>query len=240
MQLLIFVLASNEEHQLEKTVRGLQAECPPEHVAGIVLFLAAKATEGCLRTAAALQDLTAPILTEILQETALTTPETVKEALHAKKEATHVIFLASDYFLETSQVVDIIERAAHDPDHIYKFSRALPGGRFQPGYPIGAIPLYRLFAFFVRILYGSNITDPVFPVMVSPVQLFQQQYTQSSILAGAEFMFLLLRMKVPMVEVPAYHLPRTEQQGTTNIAFRLRYVGIALRTRFARERKDEG
>ena len=239
MRLLIFVLASNEEHQLEKTVRGLQAQCPPEHAAGIVLFLAPKATVGCLRTAAALQDLTAPIPTEILQETTLNTPETIKKAVRARTDATHVLFLASDYFLETSQIVDLIERAARDPEHIYKFSRALPGGRFQPGYPIGAIPLYRLFSFFVRILYGVKITDPVFPVMVAPVQLFQQQYAQSSILAGAEFIFLLLRMKLPMIEVPAFHLPRTEKKGTTNIAFRLRYLGIALRTRFAKERKDD-
>ena len=239
MRLLIFVLASNEEAQLKKTVRGLQEQCPPAHVAGIVMFLAPKTTEGCLRTAAALQDPSAPIPTEILQETNLTSPDSVKEALRARPDVTHVMFLASDYFLETSQVVYLIEQAAHDLDHIYKFSRAMPGGRFQPGYPFGAIPLYRLFCFFIRILYGSKVTDPVFPVMAAPVQLFQRQYQQSSILAGSEFMFLLMRTKAPIVELPAYHLPRTEKRGTTNIAFRLRYVGIALRTRFAKEHNDE-
>jgi len=240
MQLLIFVAANNEEHQLEKTVRALQTECPPEHVACIVLVLASKATGGCLRTAAALQDPSAPIPVEIFPEPSGNFTETIKAMLRDKPAVTHVLGLAADYFLETSQIVDLIERAAHDPDHIYKFSRALPGGRFEPGYPFGAIPLYWLFCVFVSILYGFRITDPVFAAMVAPVSLFHRQYRQSSILVGAEWMFTLLRMKAPIVEIPAFHLERTEKKGSTNIAFRLRYIGIALRTRFTKRFKDEG
>ena len=239
MRLLIFVLASNEEHQLEQTVRGLQEECSPAHVAGIMLFLAPKATEGCLRTAAALEASDAPIPVEIVRESFGNALYTTQEVLRTRKNITHALFLASDYFLETSQIVGMIERAAHDLDHIYKFSRVLPGGRFQPGYPAGAIPLYRLFCAFVRILYGVKVTDPVFFVLIAPVQLFQLECREPSILAGTELLFLLLRAKAPIAEVPAYHLPRTEKKGSTNLAFRLRYVKIALRTRFAKKQTFE-
>jgi len=234
MRLLLFIFAKNEESQLEKTVRGLQAVCPPESVAGMVLFLAPNATKGCLRTAEGLQNAGFLIPIEIFQQASSNIPACVKAVLDGKPDVSHVMHLASDYFMESSAIAGLIESAAQDCGTVYKFSRTVPGGGFSPGYRHGMVPLYRLFCACVRVLYGCGITDPAFFVMVAPVRLFQLvQFRHTSMLYGQEWMYALLRGKTPIIEIPAVHLPRTEMDNSTTIYRRLRYMSIAVCMRFA-------
>jgi len=234
MRLLLVVLAKNEESQLAKTVRGLQAACAPETVAAIVLLLAANATEGCLRTASQLRGTAFPIPVEIFMQPCADLFASARAAVDSVPRATHVLFLASDYFLESRAVAGLAARAAGNPMVVHKFSRALPGGGFSPGYPAGAVPLYRLFCAFVRLLYGCGVTDPVFPVMIVPVRLLRLfRNKRGSLLAWAEWVFALMRAKTPIEEVPAESLPRTEQENSSTLLTRLRCAAIAVSMRFA-------
>jgi len=240
MRLLLIVLAKNEETQLEKTVRDLQTACSPEQVAGMVLLLAQNVTEGCLRTANTLcgewlsRSLGFPIPIEVVQQSANSIPDGIITVLDSRPDASHVLLLVSDGFLESVAVSELIARAAQDRDHIYKISRALPGGAFSPQYCAAETWLYRLFCAFVRLLFGCSITDPAFGVMVVPVHLFQLvRLRHKTLLFWVEWMYALLRSETVIVEIPAIHLPRTEKEGSSTILSRLRYVTIAIQMRFA-------
>jgi len=232
MRLLLFVFAKNEESQFERTVRGLQAACSPDHVAGMVLFLAQNATGGCLRTAEVLNRADFPIAVEIARQPCGDIPACLKAVLDARADITHVLFVAADYFLEPAAIAGLIGRAARDPGAVHKFSRALPGGGFSPGYPAGAETLYRLFCAAVRVFYGCKITDPSFFIMAAPVRFFRRiRFKRTSMLFGQEWMYALLRAKAPVAEIPAVNLPRTEMGGTATLLYRLRYVTIAVAMR---------
>jgi len=233
MRLLLFIFAKNEEGQLEKTVCGLQAACSPESVVSMVLFLAPNATEGCLRTANALQNAGFPIPVEVFRQPSGDIPACIKSALEDRRDISHVMHLASDYFLESGVIAGLITRAAQDCGTIYKFSRTVSGGGFSPGYRGGMAFLYRLFCACIRLLYGCKITDPAFFVMIVPVHLFQHvQFRHTSMLYGQEWVYALLRNKTPIIEIPAVHLPRTEMENSSTIRRRLHYVSIGIAMRF--------
>ena len=238
MRLLLLIGAKNEETQLEKTVRGLQAACSPETAAGMVILLARTATEGCVRTARALQGNAFPIPVETVQQPTDDIPASINAVLGDGRDASHILCLASDYFVESSAIADLIARAEQDRGAIYKLSRALPGGSFSPHYRAGMVPLYRLFCVFIRALYMCGITDPSFTVMVVPVRLFQSiRFRRTSLAFLLEWMYALLRAKIPIVEIPAVNLPRTEGENSTNLAARLRHAAIAVRTRVVPAKK---
>ena len=171
MHLLLFVMAKNEEKQLEETVRGLQSVCPGEIVAGMVLYLAPDATQGCLSTARALQSEASRIPVEIFVQPSGDIPAGFKAVLNRRRDVTHVLFLMSDNNIEIGAIVGLIERAAADPDTVYKFSRALPGGRFSSHYSVLEVRAYLLLCAFVRLLYGNRLTDHFFLVGIYPAAL---------------------------------------------------------------------
>ena len=233
MRLLIVIGARNEETQLEETVRGLQAACSPKQVAGMVLLLASKTTEGCLRTANAMQNAGFHIPVEAVQQMSGNVPDSIKAILGGRREITHVLFLASDGCLNASAVASLVARAQQDRCAVYKISRTLPGGGFSSRYSAAEILLYKLFCVFVRMLFCCEITDPAFFVTIAPVHLFQfVQFSQSSILFGVEWIYALLRRRVPIFEIPAKNLPRTEMEDSSTVLSRLRYAAIAVRIRF--------
>ena len=232
MRLLLFVVARNEESQLIKTVRGLQAVCPPEYVKSMVLLLARDATEGCRRTAGALQNESFPIPVEAIVQPNDNLPGCVKAILKERQGFSHFLIVASDFFLESGAIGDMVTRAARDPDTIYKFSRAMPGGSFGPRYSKLELWLYRLFSAFIRLLYSCDLTDPAFAILVAPASLaISVRLRHSSLLGNIEWLFALLRVKAPIVEVPAINLPRTEMKESTTFIKRLFYIAIALRIR---------
>ena len=236
--LLLMIFAKNEENQLEKTVRCLQAVCPAEHVAGMVLFLAPNATEGCLRTAKALQNTEFPIPVEVFVQPSYDVPGCVKAVLADRQGISHVLFSAADEYVESSTIAHLITCAAQDRSNIYKLSRTLPGGDFSSDYSRSTVLLYKIFCVFIRILFRSKVTDPVFAVVVAPVHLFLlTRFQVTSLLFYAEWMFALLRRKTPITEFPALTLPRTEFNAFSSIFSRLRYVPIALRMRFLPKHK---
>ena len=233
MRLLIVVMAKNEESQLDQTVRGLQNAGLPEQAAGMVILLAQYATEGCLRTAEALQNEGFSIPVEAVRQPVNNLPVSIQIALNDRSHITHFLYLAADYFLESEAIAGLIARAVQDRGSIYKVSRALPGGSFSPHYSGVQVLLYRSFCTFVRVLFNCNITDPVFSSLVAPVQLFCLFRPKQTTLAFcSEWMFALLRKKVAVTEIPVVNLPRTEQEGTSTVFSRLRYVKTALRARF--------
>jgi len=234
MRLLLIIFALNEESDLEKTVRGLQALCSPELVAGMVLLLAKSATEGCLRTAKALETAGFAIPVEVARQPSRDVLGCVKTVLGSRRHATHIMFLFADYFMESAAIADIIARAAQDRGTIYKFSRALPGGAFTPEYRPGEEWLYRLFSLFVRLLFRCGITDPVFQIMVAPVHLFwPTRFRQTSMVFGIEWVFTLLRNKISITEIPVVQLPRTGPGYKPTGNHRLHYLPITFRARFA-------
>jgi len=234
MRLLIFIGAVNEESQLEQTVRGLAAACSPAHVASLMVSLAPMATEGCIRTAEALEDVSAPIPIEIYRQPVLDCPFSANALLDTRPDITHVMFLASDYDVESATVAGMIARAAQDCDTVYKLSRNLRGGRFSAEYPFGMVASYRLFTLLLRIGFFSRITDPAFFCMVAPVRLFRAvRFREKSVIFGVEWAFTLLRARAPTAELPAVQLPRTEGAGSSTPLGRLRYVRLAARARFA-------
>jgi len=235
IRLLLIVLAVNEELELEKTVHGLQSTCSPELVAGMVLLLAQNATEGCLRTARSLAEAGLPIPTQVVVQPSRDIPGCIKAVLDSRPDATHMMIAFSDYCMESDDLAGLVANAARDRDRIYKFSRALAGGTFKPEYRPGEVRLYLLFCICIRILFWSHITDPVFQVVVSPVQLFQSvRFKFTSMAFGAEWMYALLRRKTPMVEIPVVSLPRIGPIALTRRNnHRLHYLLAAIRTRFA-------
>ena len=238
MRLLIVIGAKNEESQLEKTVRGLEAACSPGQVAGIVLMLAQNATEGCRRTADELCSVEFPIPVEAVVDPSRNLPASLKAVLGGRQDASHTLFLAADYFLDSSAVAGLVARAAQDPGTIYKISRAMRGGSFSPDYSPVEVLLYRLFCVFIRILYSCSITDPAFFVMVMPISLFLAlRFKQASVPFGVEMMYALLRSKALIAEIPADNLPRTEMHNSSTIRQRLRYATIAVGMRFMPRKK---
>jgi len=232
MRLLLVVLAKNEEAQLKKTIHGLQAVCSPENVAGMVILLARMATGGCVRAAFALQNNDFSIPVKTVQQECDDLPACIKAVLNDSHNVSYILCLASDYFLESVAIADLITYADQDRGAIYKFSRALPGGRFSPHYHAVMVLLYRLFCAFIRVLYQCEITDPAFTVMIVPIQLFLSvRFSQNSLMCFPEWMYVLLRAKKNIVEIPAVNLPRTEMENSSSIATRLRHAAIAIRTR---------
>jgi len=234
MRLLLFVLAVNEEAELEKTVRGLQAACSPEHVAGIVLLLAQRASEGCLRTAQALTRAGFPIPTEISVQASRDIPACIKTVLNDGRDVTHMLIAFADYCMDPNDIAGLVARAAKDPGAIHKFSRALPGGTFSPEYRPGELPLYRLFSLGVRALFLRRISDPVFQVIVTPARLFRAiRFRQASMAFGIEWVCTLLRMRVPVAEYPVVSLPRTGPDYPSHNRHRRYYLPAVFRARFA-------
>jgi len=233
MRLLLFVLAKDEESQLEKTVCGLQAACAPGSLAGMVLLLAPNATQGCRRVAEALQNADFRVAVEVVVQPSWDFPACVKSVL-LDRQISHLLFVASDYYYESSAIADLIARAKECPGSIHRLSRTMPGGGFSSDYNAIEVLLYRLFCVFVRVLYGCRVTDPASAIAVVPERLFRLlKFRQGSLLIGAEWMFALLRSQAaPIVEIPAVTLPRAEGKGFSTVVSRLRYVPVAIRMRF--------
>ena len=237
MRICLIIFAKNEQHSLEKTVRDLQEACSPQSVAGMVVFLAPNATEACSATAQALaQELFGIPVQVVVQQ-----PSGVglsMQTLFSNANFTHVMILSADYFVRPTAVAQLIAHAAQQPDVIYKFSRALPGGSFSSEYSRTKILLYRVFVFCLRILYHCNITDPAFISVLMPCPyMFCVRPRERSVHAGLEWLLIMLRCRVPVVELAAQNLPRTEQKGSSTVIGRLNYIRIALRVRFAPKKK---
>ena len=236
MRLLLIVLAKNEELQLVQTIQGLQAACSPETVAGITLLLAHNVTDGCLRTAAELVGAAGqPLPVALVRQPTSDLPACVRTVLDDRRDdITHVMFLGADYFLESTAIADLIARAAQDRSAVYKFSRTLPGGAFASHYKPFLIPLYRLFCLFARMLFGRGASDPAFAHGVIPAHVLRGiRYTQTAAMLVVEQMLTLRRLKIPVVEIPAVQLPRTEHKNSSTFRQRIIYIFSALRIRFA-------
>jgi len=243
MRLQIFVFAVNEEVELEKTVRGLQAVCSPGIVAGITLLLAHRASAGCLRTSRAMAGAGFAIPVEVVVQPSRDVLGCVTGVLSSGRDISHFLFLMADYFLESEAIAGLIDLAARDRSVIYKFSRALPGGRFSPEYRPGELPLYRCFTLLLRLSFRSGVTDPIFSVMVAPVQKFLPvRIREKSLMFWTEWLFILMRGKEPIIEIPAYSLPRTGPDYTFHNMHRLHYLPVAIRARFAPQKSlwEEG
>ena len=235
MRLLLIVLAKNEELQLKQTVHGLQAACSPETVAGITLLLAHNATDGCLRVATELSESAGqPLPVVLVKQPTSDLPACIRTVLDDRQDITHVMFLGADYFLESAAIADLVAHAAQDTGSVYKFSRTLPGGAFASHYKPFLIPLYRLFCVFTRMLFGRGASDPAFGHGAIPVHILRGiRYNQTSHMLVVEQMLTLRRLKIPIVEIPAVQLPRTEHKNSSNLRQRLLYIVAVLRIRFA-------
>ena len=148
----------------------------------------------------------------------------------------HCILVASDLAQDLSILPEMIDAAKEDGDRIASASRWMKGCVF---YDYGKIKkLVNFFGqLFLRVLFGSKITDFTNPVQIAPTELYQAiAFENEGFPILVEMVLKPLRLGYRFKEIPTNCYAR--KQGKSNNSFRqtAQYLSTALHIRFMKKR----
>ena len=147
----------------------------------------------------------------------------------------HCILVASDLAQDLSMLPKMISAAKRDGSLIVSASRWMKGCTF---YDYGKIKKIVNFGgqLFLRILFGSKITDFTNPVQIAPTELYQSiAFENEGFPILIEMVLKPLRLGFRFQEVPTNCYAR--KQGKSNNSFRqtAQYFSTALHIRFMKK-----
>ena len=232
-KILISILARDEVISLRETVESIAAIFPPEDVDIILMYLAPDATEECKAEAKRLESeiKNMPII-RVLQQTWDPIYEMHPFGI-SREKASHVLFLAADLEIKPEAALQMLQACKANPNALISLTRWREGGGFT-GYPKWQLPIHWFFQQVVRIMYGARMsTDATAGYSAIPkhigLGLILKEKRQSVFL---EYKLCLLRLGLPLVEIPVQYRARREGKSTGSFWHKVRYIVPLIRVRF--------
>jgi hypothetical protein len=230
---VIVVTARDEEQSLRKTVESLADLCSPEDVEHLVVFMAPDSTEGLRAEVRRLSETVKQFPVRALLQQTQTGVVELQHYLAAESKASHTLLLSADLEIEPQTALQMLKAGKQSPDALVSISRWRKGGGFF-GYPKLQLPIHFFFQIVVRFLYGARLsTDATAGYAALPKRIFEglclREKRQSVFL---EYKLTLLRLGLPLVEIPAQFCVRREGKSTGSFWHKVRYLVPLVRVRF--------
>ena len=152
-------------------------------------------------------------------------------------DTSHIILLPGDMAIGLSVIPELIAGVKQEPDVIFKVSRWLNKNSFH-GYSPVKMAFNACGQWFLRLTFGTAITDLTCPVQVMPTALYHSIDWQELNFPFLEEMVLVpLRLGVGIKEIPAECFERREGRSSNSVKQTALYLKTALRIRFAPKEK---
>ena len=147
----------------------------------------------------------------------------------------HVIMMASDLETDPNLVRELIGEEEKKPWGIVTASRWVKGGAFH-GYSRIKLACNWIFQRWFSLLYCTHLTDMTYAYRIFPAKLVQTIRWEE---LGHPFLFETvikpLRLGVPVVEIPAVWVARSEGESQNTFLRNFVYFRTGLKIRFARK-----
>ncbi len=147
-------------------------------------------------------------------------------------ETSHIMLLPGDMAIGLGVIPDLIDGVKKEPGAICKISRWLKPNSFH-----GYSPVKKVFnacgQLFLRVLFGTKITDLTCPVQIIPTGLYQSiDWQELNFPFLEELVLVPLRLGTVIREYPAECFERREGRSSNSVRQTALYLKTALRIRF--------
>lgn len=145
-----------------------------------------------------------------------------------------IVTLFADLESDPSLVRDMIEASDRNPGAIIQASRWMKNSRFQ-GYSRMKLGLNFIAQLGLRLAFARHVTDFTFGYRLYPSDIAKSipvnEFRHGFVL---EILLMAIRMKVPILEIPANWIRRTEGDSQSTLSTYLHYFPLACRARTRR------
>ena len=231
----ILVGATDEEASLEKTVDYVMEHCRREDLSTLRIVYPKNAAADCLRTITKLEE-RYPDRVKGLRQRRPSIGGAMKDGFDAA-DGSHVMLLPGDLAVDLSAVPKLLAAAQDTPADVIKISRWLQKDSFHD-YPRVKKSLNASAQRFLRVLYGSKLTDFTCPVQIMPRDLcVSMRLREMAFPSLLEIVLCPLRLGVNIREIPAQSYERQEGRSKNSAVKTAMYLNPALRIRFTPRKK---
>jgi hypothetical protein len=158
----------------------------------------------------------------------------MRDAFEAAR-GTHFVMMSSDLETNPDDVKRLIDEARRNPHTVVGTSRWLPGGAFH-GYSRIKLGCNWIFQRFFSLIFWTNLTDLTFGFRILPTPLVRAiRWEEVRHPFSLECMLKLLRLGVPVSEIPTVWNARTEGESQNSFFRNFDYFRVGLKVRFARK-----
>lgn len=224
--------ATSEAEALKTTVHTVMQSCAPQDIARVLIMRSENATAECVAACGELERAYPAKVFGVVQ----TRPHVggaIRDGFDTAVSS-HILLLPGDLAIDLAAVPVLIEKEKNAPQGIVKTSRWLNQDAFH-----GYSPIRRFFnacaQLFLRILYGTRLTDLTNPVQIMPTALYKSiDWQELNFPFLAEMVLCPLRLGAPFAEIPADCYGRQEGKSNNSFAQTAAYLKTALRIRFTK------
>ena len=148
----------------------------------------------------------------------------------------HLILMASDLETDPYLVNELIKEELKCKTGIVTASRWINGGSFK-GYSKLKLVLNWLFQKLISTIYWTNLTDMTYAFRIMPTSLAQRiKWEELRHPFLLETLVKPLMLNIPIKEIPANWIARTEGESQNTFIRTFAYVRIAIQARFYNEK----
>jgi glycosyltransferase involved in cell wall biosynthesis len=228
---ITFVLPTlNETDSLRSTVEQILAGAK-EHVQEILIVVCDRTEPASLCVARDLIE-TSPKPVRLYQQQLQGLGGALREAFEVS-HGNHILLMASDLETDPKLIPQFIATMQEGRWDIVAASRWLEGGGFE-GYGLLKQFLNRLFQLFLRVAYGTSLTDLTFAYRLYRRDILQGiEWTEIGHPFLLECLLRPLRRGARITEVPCVWQARREGSSANSFWQMMRYLKTALRIRFS-------
>lgn len=228
---ITFVLpALNETDSLRVTVEQILS-LAKEHIHEILIVVSDRTEPASLCVARQLIE-TSPRPIRLYQQQLPGLGGALREAFEQSR-GTHVLLMASDLETDPSLIPEFITTMREGRWDIVAASRWLEGGGFD-GYGGLKQFLNRAFQFFLRLTYGTSLTDLTYAYRLYRREVLQGiEWTELGHPFLLECLLRPLRRGARITEIPCHWHARREGRSANSIWQMMKYLRTALRIRFS-------
>ena len=232
--LTVVVGANDERKALIETVDAVMKPCGAE-IEKILLVRPVEVSSECRNTIRFLEQEYPGVAVDFVQ----TRPHiggAIRDGFDAAKTS-HIMLLPGDMAIGLDVIPSLICGVKTEPEVIYKVSRWLNPDSFH-----GYSPVKKVFnaagQIFLKILFGTKITDLTCPVQIMPTVLYQSiDWKELNFPFLEELVLTPLKLGTVIKEIPAECFERREGRSSNSVRQTALYLKTALRIRFSPAKK---
>ena len=225
----VLIGVTNEVRSLKTTVHTIMETCRPEDIGRILIVRSKNATSGCVAASEEMER-TYPGTVRCMVQNRPMVGGAIRDGFDTAVTS-HILLLPGDLAIGLSAVPVMIAAEKKAPEGIVKTSRWMRKDAF-----VGYAPLRKAVngcaQVFLRITFGSRLTDLTNPVQIMPTALYRAiDWKELGFPFLLEMVLVPLRLGARFSEIPA--ACRNREEGESNNSFRQTalYLKTALRVR---------
>lgn len=228
-----FVIGATSESQaLKATVEFLMEKCDPAEIARVLIV---RSRNAAAETVAVSDEMERRYPGKVfgMVQTRPMVGGAIRDGFDTAVSS-HILLLPGDLAIDLNAVPVLMAREKARPDGIVKTSRWLQKDGFHR-YPPVRRWMNGCAQLFLRVLYGTRLTDLTNPVQIMPTALYHSiDWRELGFPFLAEMVLCPLRLGTAFAEIPADCYGRQEGKSNNSFSQTAAYLKTALRIRFTR------